>query len=429
MPTVDMQARWVERVELPAEGRSEYLDKKLHGLGLRVSATGRKTWFVVYRVKGDPTLRRLTLEPFPAMSLATARERASVALLAAERGQDPAGRKQEEKKAPNFNDLADEYLAKYAKAPRSDGRPQKLTWYEDERKIEVDLKPQWGKRKAKDITRRDVADLLDAIRARGSHVQANRTLALVSRMFNWALDRGMVERNPAHRMKAPTEEVARERVLTEDEIRRLWPAFEALSLRADGKGTTPEGTRLAAMFKVRLLTAQRGGEVSLMRWEDIDRRVWTIPKEFTKTKERDHTVPLSPAVIAIIEGLSETRTGWVFPSARAEGKPITNIRKAAERVVKATGIDFTPHDLRRTAATMLTTMGVPRLVVSKILNHAEGGTTWKYDRNPYDAEKRDALDRWADRLAEILAGKPGKIRELAPVRTAARKAARRGAAK
>ena len=78
---------------------------------------------------------------------------------------------------------------------------------------------------------------------------------------------------------------------------------------------------------------------------------------------------------------------------------------------------------------MMTGMGVPRLVVSKILNHAEGGTTWKYDRNPYEAEKRDALDRWAVRLEETLVGKPGKIRELAPVRAAARKDARKGAAK
>ena len=169
------------------------------------------------------------------------------------------------------------------------------------------------------------------------------------------------------------------------------------------------------MFKVRLLTAQRGGEVSLMAWEDIDldRRTWTIPRPYTKTKSNAHEVPLSQQVVDLITSLSEEHKGWVFPSARAKGKPIVNIRKAAERVVEATGIDFNPHDLRRTAATFVTEMGIPRLVVSKILNHAEGGVTWKYDRHEYEAEKRDALDRWGKRVDEILKNKSGKIRQLA----------------
>ncbi len=290
----------------------------------------------------------------------------------------------------------------------------KLTWQEDDRKIRTDLEP-WADLKAKDITRRDVVKLLDGIKARAP-VHANRVLALISKIYNVGIDRGLVEANPAARMSRVTEEVPRERVLTEDEIRKLWAAFGNLAQRADGKGVTQEGRRLAAMFKVRFLTAQRGGEVALMAWEDIDldRRIWTIPKAYTKTKANAHEVPLSQPVVDLITSLSDGRTGWVFPSARAKGKPIVNIRKAAERVVAVTDIDFNPHDLRRTAATYMTEMGIARLVVSKILNHAEGGVTWKYDRHEYEVEKRDALDRWADRVDDILAGKKDKISVLKP---------------
>ena len=409
-------AQWVERVTASTGQREDWFDKKIAGLAVRLTPSGTKTWCVVYRVAGgDGKKRRLTLGQYPTIPLAEARDMAREKLLEAARGKDPPGKKHAEPTPPTFAHRAYEYLQHYATAPRADGRPQKLTWYEDERSLKKDLRPVWGHRKAHDITRRDVTLLLDGIKARGSNVQANRTLALISKVFNVGIDRGLVDQNPAHRMKRPTEEVARERVLSLDELRALWEAFGTLAKRADGKGTTAEGQRLAVMFKVRLLTAQRGGEVSLMRWDDIDleRRLWTIPKDFTKTKSNDHEVPLSQVVVDLITGLTPERTGWVFPSARAKGKPVTNIRKAAERVVTATGIDFTPHDLRRTAATLMTELGVPRLVVSKILNHAEGGTTWKYDRHAYEPEKRDALDRWALRLDEILAGKKSKITELA----------------
>ncbi len=413
MPSETFTAGWLDRVKPPTTGRVDYFDTKLTGLGLRVSATGKKSWFLFYRKKGEASSSRLTIGRYPQMTLADAREKGAEVMLTVTRGADPSAEREIDKKAPTFADLAAEYLEQYAKAPRKDGRPTKLTWKEDERKIKTDLKP-WADLKAKDITRRDVVKLLDGIKARAP-VGANRVLALISKIYNVGIDRGIVESNPTARMNRVTEEVPRERVLTQDEIRALWAAFGDLAKRADGRGITREGHRLAVMFKVRLLTAQRGGEVSLMAWEDIDldRRTWTIPRPYTKTKSNAHEVPLSQQVVDLITSLSEEHKGWVFPSARAKGKPIVNIRKAAERVVEATGIDFNPHDLRRTAATFVTEMGIPRLVVSKILNHAEGGVTWKYDRHEYEAEKRDALDRWGKRVDEILKNKSGKIRQLA----------------
>ena len=140
-----------------------------------------------------------------------------------------------------------------------------------------------------------------------------------------------------------------------------------------------------------------------MRWEDIDGEWWTIPGEVAKNG-RSHRVPLSPPVLSLLEELRGIagRSKWVFPSPRKKGKPITAVQKATERIAKRSGVAFTAHDLRRTAASHMTGMGISRLVVSRILNHVENGVTAIYDRHSYDGEKRDALERWWVRMAEIL---------------------------
>ena len=126
-----------------------------------------------------------------------------------------------------------------------------------------------------------------------------------------------------------------------------------------------------------------------------------------------HRVPLAPQVQSLLDALRPV-TGdseWAFASPRRKGAHITAIQKAAERIAKRAEVDFVPHDLRRTAASFMTSMGTSRLVVSKILNHVESGITAVYDRHSYDAEKREALARWAGKLDAIL----GRDRESAKV--------------
>ncbi|MBM3266318.1 MAG: tyrosine-type recombinase/integrase [Candidatus Sericytochromatia bacterium] len=409
-----MQARWVERVEVPKVGRAEYLDRHLTGLGLRVSSSGRKTWYVLFRTKGDPKLKRLTLGSYPAMSLADARERAQEVLLAADRGLDPAAEKQEERKAPTFAYLAEEYLRRHAVNKRSHA--------EDARMLEKDLLPAFGRLKAAAIRRRDVIALLDKIKDRGAPIAANRTLALCRKVYNFGIERDLVDLNPCAQIKRVAPENQRDRVLSDAEIRTLWGALGTLDPVE------------CAFFKLRILTAQRGGEIVAMEWGDVDLESgwWTIPAERAKNGH-SHRVSLSSHALALLVSLAapDDRKGWVFRARtrKTQHASKSTLEKVAHRIAVENGLDFVPHDLRRTAATRMTgDCGVPRLVVSKVLNHAEAGVTRVYDRHSYDAEKRDALDRWADRLEEILAGKPGKIRELAPV-AAARKAARKGAAR
>jgi integrase len=166
------------------------------------------------------------------------------------------------------------------------------------------------------------------------------------------------------------------------------------------------GLFVTAIIKLQLLTAQRGGEVLSMEWPDVDLSSgwWTIPGERSKNG-LPHRVPLSPPALALLKDLRERSDSshWVFPSARVDSH-IRSVQKAVERIRRRAGIEFRGHDLRRTAASFMTSMGISRLVVARILNHAESGITAVYDRYSYDSEKRQALDAWAQRLQAIVAG-------------------------
>jgi integrase len=391
MPQHHFTARWVDALNPPASGQVDYFDTASPSVGLRIAPSGRKTWMIMYRFHGR--LRRLTLGTYPALSLADARSKALTAKHTVEQGEDPAAAKQRARHAPLFSDIAEEYLAKHAKV-------HKKSWRDDTRLLRKEVIPQWGKRQAIDIMRRDVIALLDAIVQRGSPVQANRVLALVRKVFNWAMSRDLIEQTPCAQITPPGKEHQRERVLNEDEIRAVWRAFGQLE------------PVLGAYYKLRLLTAQRGGEVRLMRWEDVELETgwWTIPASIAKNS-LTHRVPLSTPALDILWALQGAMGDhpWVFPSPRRAQQPITNVRKPALRVVASSGVEFVPHDLRRTAASHLTGMGIPRLVVGKILNHAEPGVTKVYDRHSYDAEKRQALDAWGRKVMALVTGETGKV--------------------
>jgi integrase len=367
------------------------------GFGLRVSPGGAKAWVWVYHFAGRP--RRMTLGSYPAMGLADARIKLADARKLLERGIDPGEsqvqQRKEERTAETVAELAEAYLEKWA-------RPRKRSAAEDERILRKDVIPAWGRRKAKDIARRDVIALLDAIVDRGSPIAANRTLAVIRRMFGWALSRDLVPASPCAAVKAPAKESRRDRVLSANEIARLWRSLD------DPETAISLSIRLA--LKLQLATAQRKGEVIAAEWSEFDRdgRVWTIPAAKAKNG-MPHRVPLPPLALAILAEI-DTATGikcvprWLFPSPKGNG-PVggQSVDHAMHRNRETLGIgDATPHDLRRTAASHMTSIGVSRLVVSKILNHAEPGVTAVYDRYSYDSEKSAALAAWGARLEEIV---------------------------
>jgi integrase len=213
-------------------------------------------------------------------------------------------------------------------------------------------------------------------------------------MFNFAVSRDLIEASPFFGVSKPNAESQRERVLTADEIRSVWKAIDA------------EAPNLAAILKLRLITAQRGAEVVSMRWQDInlDAGSWIIPGEFTKNG-REHRVPLAASAVTILRELAQTKEDqtWVFPGKR--GARVAILWRSGDRVRAVSKVDFVPHDLRRTAASHMASMGIMRLTISKILNHTDPSVTSVYDRHSYDTEKRSALDAWATRLEEIITGK------------------------
>jgi integrase len=376
-----LTAHAVQKLRPVGGERTEYFDKLLPGFSVRVAPTGRKTFCVLYR-RGR-RLRRYTLGRYPPLNLSQARAMAKAALAQAAMGGDPAARKIEERQAGTFAELAAEYLERHAK-------PNKRSWREDERRIRKNLLPALGFTLARDVIRADVRRLLEDIVRRPAPSEANQTLALIRKIYNWAIGQDLVEDSPCRGLPRPAKTRQRHHVLSEDDIRKFWNEL------------THESPIVAAALKLRFLTAQRGGEIVTMRWEDVelDARWWTIPTERSKNG-LPHRVPLSRAAIDILRQLDRTESPWVFPSPRREGH-LCSTQKAIERIRKRAAIELRGHDLRRTAASFMTSMGTPRLVVAKILNHVETGVTAVYDRHSYDREKRDALDAWSIRLLEML---------------------------
>jgi integrase len=390
----------------PKADRYEIWEDGRTGLGIRVASSGRKSFIYMYRFDGKP--RRMTLGLYPKLSLANAHVLHAKATEVKERGVDPGAahvaQRQAERSAETIEDLIDEYLEKYA-------RPNKRSADADERALRKEVGSIWGRRKASSISRRDIIKLLDDLVDRGSPVMANRLLAAVRRMFAFAVERDILSASPCIGVRAPTKETPRDRVLSATELREFWNGLDAAKMS--------QPVRLALRFM--LVTLQRRVEVMEASWAEFDltEKVWEIPAQRTKNNQA-HQVPLSSLAIDLLEEIknassdleeikeAKSDSDWLFPSPRGNRPMAPEAASHALRNnLKSIGVErVTPHDLRRTGASNLTAMGVPRLVVSKLLNHAEGGVTSIYDRYQYFAEKRHALDSWGTRLMEIVSGKP-----------------------
>jgi integrase len=373
----------------------DYFDASLPGFGLRVSYNGRKSWIVLYRCHG--VRGRLTLGRFDVVPLADAREKARAALKDATNGLDPTARRQRDREAPTFKQLADRYIDEYAKQ-------RKLTWKKDRRLLEANLIPALGRKKAHMITRAELRAELAKIRNRSAPIEANRTFEVVRKLYNWAVDEEVLAENPAFKLPRPANETRRERTLTSDELQTLWQALDTASPIVRG------------VFRLMILAAQRRNEVSRMRWADLDQREgwWNVPAELTKTK-RPYRVPLTPAMLAIIDELLELKLDpvWVFPRAGGDGPvPETNVTRPFRKLVKEAGIaDFMPHDLLHTVTSHMTAMGISEFDVGKVRHHTARDSktsTARYNHYQYDREKRRALELWNTRLLDIIAGnRPG----------------------
>jgi len=408
----------------------KYYKRESGGFTIRVMPSGVKTWLYVYTFEGKR--KEMNLGQYPDVLLSTARERHGDAKKLLANGIDPGAtdrqEKEERRKAPTMADLCDEYLKKWAES-------RKKSWKEDERTIKADILPVLGKLKVKDITRRDVVLLLEE-KAKTAPVMANRVQALLSKIFNFGIDRHVCDANPCVRLKL-TKEKPKERALSDAEIVTVWAAL------CDGKGLVMSDEVRKAL-KLILLTGQRPGEVAGMHSSEVDGEWWTMPGAKTKNG-KPHRVYLTQTTRSLIEGAE----GYVFPApirkkkeseGEATKKPIsegalpTALRrnltgqsfrndkvkrrkgegykrgpyksKALPEDPNRIGIDpFTPHDLRRTMATGLAKLRISDEVIDAVLNHAKPGIVRVYNVHNYDEEKKAALLKWEEKLLGLIAGK------------------------
>ena len=363
----------------PKVKRYEVHDLLCPGFSLRVFPTGRKVFTVKYRY--GLTQRRLPLGVHPRISLAEARSKALEALRLVDEGIDPAARRRQ--LGMNVESICADFIRQYA-------RPRNRSWKEAERILGREFVAVHGQRDIHEIKRHDIIELMDGAIERGASYQANRLRSNLSKLFSWCMERGIIETSPVAGTKPPSREQPRDRVLSDDEIRSV--------LRVCAKEPYPFGQFVPLL----LATAQRRGEVSQMKWGqvDLDAKQWVIPAELAKNG-KPHVVPLNDFALRLLAEVPRfDDCDWVFTTTRRS--PISGFSKALRHIhAQSETSDWRFHDLRRTAASGMARAGIAPHVVEKVLNHISGtisGVAAVYNRYGYDAERREALDKWGSFL-------------------------------
>jgi integrase len=392
MASTRLTAVAVEKLSSPATVRKDIYDKDSPGLVLRVSPSGAKSWSFTYRANGKQ--RRLSLGAYPGVSLKLARERAQDARGAVQRGEDPVEDKKAEKRdkaVNNFKSCVTNYVAQYAK-------PKLRTWKETERILTKLAVPVWGDRAVRDLRRRDVVELLEAV-ATKTPVQSNRLRANLSRMFRWLVEREILEVSPIVGVSPRTKVTPRSRILTDDELVALW------------KATIKMGGTFGAAIRFLMTTGVRRDEASFLKWDELQDKEWAAMPASRMKAGRDFRAPLSSAAQAIIEGQPRIeKCEYVFTT---NGKsPISGWSKAKKQIDKLMAVeagkpvpDWRPHDLRRTLASGLARLGYRSEVIKRVLGHMPSNTDVTasfYVWHNFDAESQKAVQHWADHLAALI---------------------------
>lgn len=247
----------------------------------------------------------------------------------------------------------------------------------------------WTGRRIGTIKWREIASALDAIKGRDAPIMANRVFAVLRRMFNFAVEHELLEKNPCDRHRPPSKEISRDRVLSDEEIRQVWLACTEY----------PYGP----LVRMLILTGQRRDEVASAVWDEFHAGNWHLPARRTKNG-RAHCVPLSSQVESLIEGLprvSENLFVRVTAGTMSRHKQILDESCPLE--------PWTLHDLRRTMCSGMARLAIPIHVIEKCVNHVSGtlsGVAGIYNRYSYEKEKREALQLWGDHIASLCAPDP-----------------------
>jgi integrase len=414
MPFTDRQIASLK----PKAARYDRTEPGRSGLRIRVSPGGAKTWCWLFRLGGEQ--KRVVFGHYPDMSLVAAHKALADAKEKVQAGIDPsieiAAEREAERNAETIQELADEYLKRHA-APNM--RP--ISFKEDKR-LEREIVPTWPALKAKDVRRRDIIKLLDRLEDRGVPVLRNRVASCLSRVFKFAMDRGIIDASPAFGIRR-LPEISRDRFLSAEEIHTLWTNLAKPDLEMTAA--------VKAALKFALVTGQRRAEVAGIERTEIDdaEKVWRLPASRSKNG-RETIVPLPPLAMRIVAEADalrvrpvpvrpnrkgraphdDTPCPFLFPSYHL-GKPIepAAITRALNRNRAAIGIGDEPtiHDLRRTFATWHGELGTAPEILSALLNHAPVSITGQvYNRATLLEPRRRAMEVWCSWLERVVAGQP-----------------------
>jgi integrase len=392
MPAQVLTDPAVRALSAPKGQRLVVYDAKARGLCLRVTAR-TKSWSFLYRPEGSTRQRRFTLGDYPAWSLAAAREKTLALRMAVQDGQDPVADRKQRREALTVAAMIERFIAKAKTTLRS--------WDAYEKLFRRNVVPAIGYRPAGQVTRAEIANMLDRIAARAPAV-ANGVHSALSSVFGWAVSEGLVAGNPVRGLRRRHTAPARDRVLSDDELIAFWKATEEIA------PAYRDALRLV------LLTGQRPGEVAGMQNEEVDlaNAIWRLPPSRTKNK-RPHLVPLTGEALALVSRLKQQcETGPLIRTSR--GRQANNIALAkAFGGLRGDGLfgdgKTTPHDLRRTAATLMGRLDIDQMTIARVLNHASTtkatvtGST--YDRHSYEPQMRRALQALDTEVTRILHGK------------------------
>jgi len=385
------QAR-VAALPLPAVGQEEIFDAKLPGYGIRLGAGGTRTF--IFRKKINGRVRRISLGRFPGLNAEQARKLAVKFSGEIAAGEDPADDKQTARKEMTLAELFGEYLDRHAKQ-------RKRTWESDQTRYRLYLE-SWGNRRLSSLQRREIQALHTRVGKIKGPYAANRLLALISKLFNFATILGYEEENPAKGL-LKFKESKRERFLHPHELPKF---FQALA-------EVPNES-IRDYVLISLLTGARKGNVLTMQWKEVDweRCLWTIPSEKSKNGDAME-IPLHGEVLEILKRRSSsTSSTWVFPGTGEKGH-LVDPKKGWGQVLKKAGIsDLRIHDLRRTLGSWQAATGANLSVIGKSLGHKNIATTTIYARLNLDPV-RESMNSAVN--AMLVAGgvkKKGEVKEL-----------------
>jgi integrase len=378
-------------------------DKDLRGFGLRVTPKGAKSYVLQYRMGGrEAPTRRYTIGKHGSpWTPEAARKEAERLLMLVRQGTDPVeANKVRRRQAVDlaFNSYIKDFSELYLKR-------RWKHWGLGVSVLDRHVVPVLRTKPLPRIQRHDLNAVWDSLQDRPA--VARLTFATLRKLFRWAVTRGDLERSPMEGMEAPPPVAARDRVISDEELATLWASLPYV------------GDLFGPFFKLLILTAQRRNEVAQMDWSELRRREqdWVLPGDRTKNGKAQH-VPLSSPAIAVLDSIARSidwpRRGLVFSTT---GKtPISAFSKAKgrldEQMAKQLRDRFSPwrvHDLRRTVATGLQRLGVRFEVTEAVLNHVSGarsGIAGVYQRYDWAAEKRAALEAWADHVLKVTSERP-----------------------